>query len=1044
MKRGFLSKILLFTVAITTIAATFTLPKTVKADETEQPNLVFPVISDVHIGGTNTEAKFQNTLQDLQTQVPNYDAIVTDGDNTNNGFQSQYDSFMSILNKYKVQTAQSIIAMGNHEYYSSGTADATDAAGYQQRFLTKTGMSGLNYDKWIKGYHFIILAPENLGNGGSGVTVTNDQLTWLDSKLKENEDPNKPAFVFLHQPMSHTVYGSDTDDNVENSDQLAAVLKQHPEAVYFSGHSHYLLEHPRTMYQNGFTMFDTGGIYYMMSEDDNYEPADLAEGLIVQVYNGKVVVKCREFSQHKWVGQTYTINYPFKPSPQDTKNPWWQAGSQAAAGNVTSNSAAINWPKAQDDTMVTSYKVINKNNGTSSKVINDLLKPEDATHSLNVNGLMPNTHYTFEVQAQDAFNNISDNNLSVDFTTAQGKQNTDPNAPDILDMDFANGQPTDSSSYGNSGTFEGNAKIGFDKAFNKNVLMLDGNKSVVRIPYNDSFSKMADSFTWASAFKLNTVDGCQDVVARTQSSDVSFELNNSKMELWAHIGGSYTVLRTGELSPNTIYHIAATYDGKTLKYYLNGTLVASASVTGKLDVNPNIDCTIGADPEPNHSARSFLNGEVDFVSMYSRALSDNDINGLYNKCLNGMLDKTQLNSALKTAQDLFAAVTVGQHAGQFSQQDYDNAKQMLFAATDQSAELTTQDQINQLTDTINNAIASFKAKAIVINYDALKNEVQNAQNIADRAVVGSVAGDYTKGSKDNFTKEISAATLVLNNANDIQSDVDTALSNLKKAETDFTNSVITKTLTSEDVDNNTSDITAALTDNNIKTINVDITKNSTVDNSVFQTAAGKNKVINFNGSGITWTFNGNDITNPVAADVDLSLKAFSQQFQDEIKNKVDEITGKDQTVYTFAFNYDGFLPGLANVKLFVGKALANKTLALRRYLPASGTFETVNGIDTITVDGDGYAAFKLNHCSEYFLTDANLTSASNQNNNSNTITNTNSSTSVTSGGTNSKQSASLPKTGYAIDMDVLLLAAAFMILAGLILIIKKSDSISIK
>lgn len=657
---------------------------------------------------------------------------------------------------------------------------------------------------------------------------------------------------------------------------------------------------------------------------------------------------------------------------------------------------------------------------------------------------MPNTHYTFEVQAQDAFNNVSDNNLSVDFTTAPGKQNTDPNAPDILDMDFANGQPEDNSSYGNSGTFEGNAKIGFDKAFNKNVLMLDGNKSVVRIPYNDSFSKMADSFTWASAFKLNTVDGCQDVVARTQSSDVSFELSNSKMELWARIGGSYTVLRTGELSPNTIYHIAATYDGQTLKYYLNGKLVASASVTGKLDVNPNIDCTIGADPEPNHSARSFLNGEVDFVSMYSRALSDNDINGLYNKFLNGMLDKTQINAALKTAQDLFAAATVGQHAGQFSQQDYDNAKQMLSAATDQSAELTTQDQINQLTDTINNAIASFKAKAIVINYDALKNEVQNAQNIADRAVVGSVAGDYTKGSKDNFTQAISAATFVLNNANDTQSDVDTALSNLKKAETDFTNSVITKTLTSEDVDNNASDITAGLTDNNIQTINVDITKNSNVDNSVFQTAAGKNKVINFNGGGITWTFNGNDITNPVGADVDLSLKAFSQQLQDEIKNKVDAITGKDQTVYTFAFNYDGFLPGLANVKLFVGKDLANKTLALRRYLPASGTFETVNGIDTITVDGDGYATFKLNHCSEYFLTDANLTSASNQNNNSNSTTNTNSSTSITSGGTNSKQSGSLPKTGYAIDMDVLLLAAVFMILTGLILIVKKSDSVSIK
>lgn len=310
----------------------------VNAAEKNNPNLIFPVISDVHIGGTNADLKFKNALQDLNCTLPNYNAIAIVGDITNNGKANNYDTFMNILNSNKNSSATSIITMGNHEYYARNST----LIQCQNRFISKTHMPALNYDKWINGYHFIVLSPENLGRG-SGVVVTDEQLNWLDNKLSENETYNKPSFVFLHQPIPHTVYGSDTGDNVENPDKLTAVLQKHPESIYFSGHSHYLLENPRTMFQNGFTMFNTGAIYYLMSEGDNYEPRTLAEGLIVTVYDKKVVVQCREFSQHKWVGETFTVDYPVTFKPQDNKAPHWHYSTKALVNNISKHNLPVNF-----------------------------------------------------------------------------------------------------------------------------------------------------------------------------------------------------------------------------------------------------------------------------------------------------------------------------------------------------------------------------------------------------------------------------------------------------------------------------------------------------------------------------------------------------------------------------------------------------------------------------------------------------------------------------------------------------------------------------
>ncbi|UWX59623.1 glycosyl hydrolase family 18 protein [Chryseobacterium oranimense] len=73
------------------------------------------------------------------------------------------------------------------------------------------------------------------------------------------------------------------------------------------------------------------------------------------------------------------------------------------------------------------------------------------------------------------------------------------------------------------------------------------------------------------------------------------------------------------LNANTWYHVAATYDGSTMKIYINGALDASKSQTGS--VNSNGAFNVGY---LYNTSRNF-NGKVDEVRVWKRALSQTEI-----------------------------------------------------------------------------------------------------------------------------------------------------------------------------------------------------------------------------------------------------------------------------------------------------------------------------------------------------------------------------------------------------------------------------------
>ncbi|WP_255585189.1 metallophosphoesterase family protein [Virgibacillus saliphilus] len=97
-------------------------------------NLIFPVISDVHIQGDSdhTLNKFTETMQQLNRMVPNQDALITVGDLTDNGYEEEYNRFKSVYDKNKQSQAVSMFAIGNHDYWNGLSAPEA-----QELFLQK-------------------------------------------------------------------------------------------------------------------------------------------------------------------------------------------------------------------------------------------------------------------------------------------------------------------------------------------------------------------------------------------------------------------------------------------------------------------------------------------------------------------------------------------------------------------------------------------------------------------------------------------------------------------------------------------------------------------------------------------------------------------------------------------------------------------------------------------------------------------------------------------------------------------------------------------
>ncbi|WP_316804118.1 LamG-like jellyroll fold domain-containing protein [Pedobacter nototheniae] len=113
-------------------------------------------------------------------------------------------------------------------------------------------------------------------------------------------------------------------------------------------------------------------------------------------------------------------------------------------------------------------------------------------------------------------------------------------------------------------------------------------------------------------------------VALLRLGDAS--LANNKLQFVLNTGGATPkkLNSATALTANTWYHVAATYDGATMKIYINGVLDASLSATGTISANGTFQVSRSWD------ANRGFNGQLDELRVWKTALPQTSIQG--NKC----------------------------------------------------------------------------------------------------------------------------------------------------------------------------------------------------------------------------------------------------------------------------------------------------------------------------------------------------------------------------------------------------------------------------
>ena len=259
------NKLTAVVVAITTVIMSVTslfvwgfAPK----DETEfTPVIRFVACSDSHlksaagVGSHRIEkaAKLAYAIAKADDEYNNLDAFLINGDITHDGTIDEFAGFKVVADKYiKSETELLPIIANNHDFRNM----KKQTVAYFSQLMGKD----TDYHKVVNGYHFIGISTSDV----EGVNYTEDQRVWLKAQLDEavKDDPNKPIFVSQHEHVLNTVYGS-SDFDGWGIDDFSDILEQYPQVVDFSGHSHYPLNDPRSVWQGNFTAIGTGALAYM-------------------------------------------------------------------------------------------------------------------------------------------------------------------------------------------------------------------------------------------------------------------------------------------------------------------------------------------------------------------------------------------------------------------------------------------------------------------------------------------------------------------------------------------------------------------------------------------------------------------------------------------------------------------------------------------------------------------------------------------------------------------------------------------------------------
>ena len=346
---------------------------------TGRPNLRVGVLSDIHVShlpGTKGVKPFTHSSGECFLRVLELyrdlkvDAVLIAGDLTNYGdlceLQAVADIWKRVFPENRLPDGarvEPLVVYGNHDaigfkfmHKKDYEGDAAKrAAMLELSIFRDPGAAYANafgepwapvWSKTVKGYTFV---GAHWGH--------EDEAPAFIRAHREELKGGKPFFYFQHPHPANTVYG--TFAWGRDRGKTTEALAEFPNAVAFSGHSHYTLTDPHTIWQGAFTSVGTATLshsgipcYGMRVENHkstlkSKEGNRMAlvsrgrQGMVMEVYDDRIVLSRREYPADVAVGPDWVIPFAEKERPfrydeqaKRMKAPEFPDGAKATARRI--------------------------------------------------------------------------------------------------------------------------------------------------------------------------------------------------------------------------------------------------------------------------------------------------------------------------------------------------------------------------------------------------------------------------------------------------------------------------------------------------------------------------------------------------------------------------------------------------------------------------------------------------------------------------------------------------------------------------------------
>ena len=220
------------------------------------------IISDIHIEANwpFRTGFLKQALRSFKNAKTPVDALVVPGDLTNYGDEASLAKFYNTIKEYS--PCPVVAVAGNHDIGHVGDRNKTDITRDEARqnvidyYNDYSGQNTENnyYAIEINGYKFITFGDEVNGyeikdgekvphEGGKwdGITMTEEELEFIDNELKNREDDSKPCFVVSHWALD----GMNGEDMIWDGSgidreqyDVQSILEKYKNVYYISGHMH--------------------------------------------------------------------------------------------------------------------------------------------------------------------------------------------------------------------------------------------------------------------------------------------------------------------------------------------------------------------------------------------------------------------------------------------------------------------------------------------------------------------------------------------------------------------------------------------------------------------------------------------------------------------------------------------------------------------------------------------------------------------------------------------------------------------------------------